>query len=100
MTGGGERNLTAGAVPSTQRRGIGWGLTVVSAIVIAVATLTPSSQPAHHTSCVICGPLGGVDAALNVLLFLPLGLGLAIAGVRFRSAMLVLTAATILIEGL
>jgi hypothetical protein len=48
--------------------------------------------------CVICGPLGGVDAALNVLLFIPLGAGLALAGVPWRRAALTACLLSIAVE--
>lgn len=46
----------------------------------------------------ICGPYGGVDAVLNVLLFLPFGFGLAFAGLRARRAILIAAACTLAIE--
>lgn len=46
----------------------------------------------------ICGPYGGVDAVLNVLLFIPLGVGLAFGGATPRRAILVGLACTITIE--
>ena len=55
-----------------------------------MATLTPApGDPVGSRVCLICGANGGVDAILNVLLFVPFGAGLALAGVRFRWAILV-----------
>jgi hypothetical protein len=50
--------------------------------------------------CLICGDHGGTDAVLNVLLFVPLGVGLAIARKRAAHAILAMSGATILIEAL
>ena len=46
----------------------------------------------------ICGPYGGVDAALNVLLFIPFGLGMALGGATARRAILIAFACTVTIE--
>lgn len=46
----------------------------------------------------ICGPYGGVDAVLNVLLFVPFGFGLALAGLKARRAILIAAACTLAIE--
>lgn len=67
-------------------------------VVIAAATLTNGdpTQPTSGGLCVICGALGGVDAVLNVLLFAPLGIALALMGMKPWRAilgMLVLSAA-------
>lgn len=48
--------------------------------------------------CVICGALGGVDAVLNVVLFIPLGAGLALAGVPWRRAVLAACILSITVE--
>ena len=48
--------------------------------------------------CLFCGQRGAIDALLNVLLFVPLGAGLRMAGLRFRTAVLASLAATILVE--
>lgn len=83
----------------TNRSTMGWWITAVGATAIALATLRPGGLgPTNNHLCLICGPAGGVDAVLNVLLFVPLGFGLALAHVRpARTASLVL-AFTLLIE--
>jgi hypothetical protein len=50
---------------------------------ILLATLTPdfSSTEPPWSVCIICGDHGVADAIANVLLFLPLGVALAVAGV-------------------
>lgn len=54
--------------------------------------------PTDNHFCLICGPAGGVDAVLNVLLFVPLGFGLALAHLRPARAAAVLIGSTLLIE--
>ena len=84
------------------RRSAGRLLLIVSAIVIGLATLTPSDQAntGGGALCIVCGDFGGVDALLNVMLFVPLGIGLAMAGVRASRAIPAMCLATILIETL
>ena len=79
---------------------VGRSLVVVSAAAIAFATLTPNagSPPPFDPLCVVCGDLGGVDVVLNVLLFLPLGVGLALAGARPLRAIGGMFAASLTIE--
>jgi putative effector of murein hydrolase LrgA (UPF0299 family) len=71
-------------------RTVGWLLTIVTALVVVTVTLLPlgTSPPMVWTHCVICGTRGLADALANVLLFLPLGVGLQLAGVPVRQAML------------
>lgn len=72
-------------MPQSQR--IGQAVTAIAAIVILAATLTPDpGETVLPGLCIICGPLGGVDVILNILLFVPLGVGLALQGTRFRWA--------------
>lgn len=70
----------------SRRQKIGIGIAAITAILIAIATLTPVEVvvygPGGDAPCLICGELGGTDALLNTLLFIPLGFGLALAGVR------------------
>jgi hypothetical protein len=50
----------------------------------------PGRPPGQHF-CLACGSFGWVDAFLNVLLFVPLGVGLAMSGMaRFRAVALML----------
>lgn len=67
--------------------------------MIAFATLTPE-QPvifrAHF--CFLCGSYGGVNSVLNVVLFVPLGVGLALSGVPAKRAILGMCALSLLIE--
>jgi VanZ family protein len=73
----------------TARR-VGLAIGVVAALAIAVATLMPAAiQPNpgnYDPRCRMCGPLTGVDVIGNILLFLPLGVGLAVAGLTRKAA--------------
>jgi hypothetical protein len=53
-------------------------------VAIALATLLPSPGDEAHgwTGCLLCGERGGADALLNVVLFVPLGVALALGGMR------------------
>ena len=73
---------------------VGRGLTVLSLLAIGALTLRPQPELAPLSAatpvwCIVCGSHGLVDVVLNVLLFVPLGLGLALAGLRARSALIV-----------
>lgn len=82
-----------------QNRRVGRAVWMCAAAMIALATLTPSSQPATLDGlCLVCGELGGVDVLLNVLLFLPLGVGLAMSGKRAWPAVAAMCAASTCIE--
>jgi hypothetical protein len=75
---------------------------VFAAVLIGLATLTPASQGPSKlpTLCITCGELGGVDNVLNILLFLPLGFGLRLAGMGRWRSLLVAVVATIVVEAL
>jgi hypothetical protein len=62
-------------------RGGGIALAAASVLVIAALTLFPTEdRSAGVTLCLVCGERGLADALLNVLMFVPLGIGLALAG--------------------
>ena len=85
--------------PAPQVRGLGQLLTGASVLLICAATLTPQAGHSQASAfCILCGSLGGVDAVLNVLLFLPLGIGLALSGARVTSTMLAILFFSISIE--
>jgi len=85
---------------SVQRR-VGIGLSVAMIVVIGVLTLQaqPADEwlPIRHT-CLVCGKLGVADVIANVLLFTPLGVGLVLAGVPWRRALVVGAAYSTAIE--
>lgn len=81
------------------RRLAGRLITGAGALAIAFATLIPaSSRATGDPYCLVCGPLGGVDALLNLGLFVPLGLGLALLAVRPTRALGAMSAFAIVIE--
>jgi VanZ like protein len=80
-------------------RAAGRALAVASAIAIAIATLRPESGSATADHwCVACGDTGGTDLVLNVLLFLPLGIGAALAGARQWHAAGAIALSSVVIE--
>ena len=71
----------------TQRR-MGLALTIGAILLIASATLYPDPEAAYRTSqtppwCILCGGHGAVDFFLNLILFVPLGIGLGLRGWRW-----------------
>ena len=93
----------AGVAPSPQRVAAGRWLTRLSTVLIVVATLSPvtivpTGEIGLDHYCIVCGSFGGVDVVLNVLMFVPLGAGLAFAGVRGTRAIPAMVAGAIVIE--
>lgn len=61
------------------------------ALAIGLATLWPlpnQPQPGERL-CIICGTLGGIDFLSNVILFLPFGLALSVAGLRVSRVLVI-----------
>ena len=74
-------------------------MAATSLAVIASVTLVPQSGvPTGSHFCLVCGSLGTVDATLNVLLFVPLGFALALAGASGKRTVLAVCALSLLIE--
>lgn len=76
------------AVTINTRRIAGITVGIAALVGIAVATLTPVQGEAVRpwNACLFCGDLGSADTIVNVLLYLPLGIALALANVRPRTA--------------
>lgn len=86
---------------STTRPVIPAAVLVAATIVIAAVTLRPGPWgPTQSRFCLICGQYGTVDALLNVLLFMPLGVGLGLMSVKPARAIVVMIAYSIAIEAL
>ncbi|HEY6947255.1 MAG TPA: VanZ family protein, partial [Gemmatimonadales bacterium] len=87
--------------PAPGRRG---GLIAVLGLAFILAlTLTPQPQNVEQVArtplwCLRCGDLSGMDILLNVILFLPLGFGLRLAGWPRRRVLLAAFATTLLVE--
>jgi VanZ family protein len=86
------------AAPRLRR--IGAALAVLSVTALAIFTLLPvaAMRPVPRPWCLRCGALGGVDFALNVLAFVPLGFGLRLAGLSRVRALVMVVATTLAIE--
>jgi hypothetical protein len=89
--------LTVAPAPHLRRAGL--VITIVSLAAIGLATLLPG-PPMESGShfCLICGAFGGVNAVLNILLFIPLGIGLAFSELPTKRALLTMCALSALIE--
>jgi hypothetical protein len=69
----------------TPRRRFGAALGLAGLAVVLIATLTPTRDihalaSASSLLCLVCGDRGGADVANNLLLFLPLAMGLRLSG--------------------
>jgi VanZ family protein len=85
--------------PAPHLRRVGLIITIASLVAIGIATLSPETGPAFGSHfCLICGSVGTVDAILNVILFVPLGVGLALGGARGKNALIWVFALSALIE--
>jgi hypothetical protein len=78
-------------MPRRQRH-LGYRLATAGVVFIGLLTLFPHASEAGRVAatpltCLVCGDLGGVDFVLNILLFIPLGVGLALAGFSWRRAL-------------
>lgn len=67
---------------------------MLALLLIATATLTPGSASTLDALpssfwCFACGQFGGADFTANIVLFVPLGIALALVGVRPSRALLV-----------
>jgi hypothetical protein len=77
---------------------------VAAALVwLAAMTLTPQPEMAGAVAatspwCLVCGDTGLVDTLLNVVLFVPYGIALALAGTPRRRTLALVLATTLLIE--
>ena len=89
-------------VAQTQQVTLGFATAVITVVIIAWLTLTPqgTTLPDHFDVCVPCGRFGTADFTLNVMVFMPLGFGLRLAGMRRRWAWLIAAALTVTIETL
>jgi hypothetical protein len=74
-------------------------ITIATLAAIAYATLlpAPASDVGSHF-CLVCGLVGGVSAVLNVFLFVPLGIGLALSGWSAKRALIGMCVLSVLIE--
>jgi glycopeptide antibiotics resistance protein len=85
--------------PTPHVRWWGRAIAIAGLVAIGIATLIPEpGRPPGQHFCLVCGSFGGVDAFLNVLLFVPLGIGLAMAGISRSRAIAMMLGLSALIE--
>ncbi len=72
---------------------VGWALTLCAFLAIVALTLTSGRGPRPSSRAFLLGPPGATDIIYNVVLFLPLGLGLRLAG--WKLSRIVLAAAVL-----
>jgi len=89
--------------PSVHR--IGRIVLVVGLAAILILTCTPLSNLALDAQvadpwCLVCGDEGLADVIRNLVLFMPIGAGLAMTGVRSRRAMIIGAGLSLLVESL
>jgi hypothetical protein len=87
------------------RARIGLFLAGAGLLVIAATTLIPLPRQAAASQltplwCLVCGDYGGVDVVCNVLLFIPLAIGLRLLGVRVGGVVAIGSLASLAIETL
>ena len=95
-------NVSTNRTGSERVRKVGRILTVLALVATFVATLTPIPGNAVSADfwCVTCGELGSLDFAANIVMFIPLGLALALwSGRRWRTVAICM-AVTMFIEAM
>jgi len=88
---------------SQRHRRLGYAIAALGLALVGAATLFPHPDQAAQSattpfSCILCGELGGLDFLLNVLIFVPLGVGLSAAGFSWRRAVVLAAVTTFIIE--
>lgn len=92
-----------GHVGISPHRRIGLAIAILSWVAIAGLTLYPAPDQAATAAdtsiwCLLCGDLGAVDVFLNILLFLPLGVGLGLWRPGWRRAVVLIGLTTLTVE--
>jgi hypothetical protein len=90
-------------VAPTRQRYFGLILAISGWLLVLFLTLYPTPDQADTAAgtsmwCLVCGELGMVDVLLNVVLFLPLGLGLGLARTPWLRAILIIGLTTLSVE--
>src|SRR6185437_8188349 len=95
-----EFHTTTLDVALTPHRTTGVILAALGFAFIAIMTLTPQpGPPAFAPSlCVLCGEMAVQDIILNVILFVPFGMGMRLAGVRRHRVIAISFCLTVVIE--
>jgi hypothetical protein len=87
------------------RRRLAYPVAIVGLLSIGAATLVPLPRQAAASGatpvwCLVCGEYGGVDVVINLLLFIPAGLGLGLLGRSVSNAALIGFAISLIVETL
>jgi hypothetical protein len=90
-------------VASTRQRNTGLILAIAAWAFIFFITLYPIPDQAEVSGstsiwCLVCGELGMVDVTLNIVLFVPLGLGLGLLGMTWSRGLLLVGVTTLTVE--
>jgi hypothetical protein len=89
--------------PQAERRRLGGAIVLAVLVVIGVVTLWPGddSDAGDPWWCLVCEPEYDIpNLALNVALFAPLGVGLALCGFGRGAAIAIALSATLVVEAL
>ena len=84
----------------TPHRTFGRLLAALGFAFIAIMTLTPQAGPPAFAPslCILCGEMAVQDTILNLILFVPFGFGLRLAGVRRHHVVAIAFCLTVAIE--
>lgn len=87
------------------RKATGLFLTLAGFAFIGAMTMVPHPELVNQVhaipfTCLVCGDLGGEDVILNILLFVPLGIGLRLTGLARWKAFAIAALTTITVESL
>jgi len=95
-----NRNEATIPMELNSRRAVGRLVTLLGFAFIAAMTLTPQPGPPSYSPslCIICGDAAVQDIILNVILFVPLGFGMRLAGLGRRRALIIAACTTITVE--
>ena len=85
--------------PRRVRRIEGGVLLLLASVALILVALRPRLAEGEIL-CIACGPQPAVDAVVHVLLFMPIGAGLALLGVRAFTALAIGGAVAIVVETL
>jgi len=79
---------------------VGNVITLLATAAIVVATLRPAPTNAVEPrwACIVCGTTGVADVLVNVLLYVPYGVGLTLAGMRPLRAVVLVLGTTFAVE--
>src|SRR5450432_3811762 len=93
-------NCTPRTVALIPQKSFGKAAWIAGLLFIAALTLTPqfAATKSPPSLCVLCGERAGLDTVLNVLLFIPFGFGMRLAGMSRRRAFAIGLVTTITVE--